>query len=213
MITLARTLRHALLGLAITLAPAPLLAATIDVGTKIGAYTGDTRGFHFTAPTDFVIVGLDLPTDASTENFDVAVLRFSTLNAWNGDPSVYDVLFESRDQGAALTGLSIAISAGDIIGILGSRAANAVNSYGSANYSSSILGSAVTLTRLSLQSDLRTEALPTSAQLGSSTGGSGSIGRVLVDVAPASISAVPLPGALPLMALSLGALVLVRRRA
>jgi hypothetical protein len=86
-----------------------------------------------------------------------------------------------------------------------------VNSYGSANYSSSILGSAVTLTRLSLQSDLRTEALPTSAQLGSSTGGP--IGRVLVDVAPASISAVPLPGALPLMALSLGALVLVRRRA
>jgi len=207
---LVRTLRHALLGLAITLAPAPLLAATIDVGTKIGAYTGDTRGFHFTAPTDFVIVGLDLPTDASTENFDVAVLRFSTLNAWNGDPSVYDVLFQARDQGAALTGLSIAISVGDIIGILGSRAANAANSYGSADYSSSILGSAVTLSRLILQTTLRTEALLTSERLGTDAG---SIGRVLVDVAPASISAVPLPGALPLMALSLGALVLVRRRA
>jgi hypothetical protein len=153
-----------------------------------------------------VIVGLDLPTDASTENFDVAVLRFSTLNAWNGDHSVYDVLFQARDQGAALTGLSIAISAGDIIGILGSRAADAVNSYGSANYSSSILGSAVTLSRLILQSDLRTEALPTSELLGSEAGGN--IGRVLVDVA-----AVPLPGALPLMALGLGALVLVRRRA
>ena len=158
-----------------------------------------------------MIVGLDLPTDASTENFDVAVLRFSTLNAWNGDPSVHDVLFEARDQGAALTGLSIAISTGDIIGILGSRAADAVNSYGSANYSSSILGSAVTLSRLILQSDLRTEALPTSGQLGTEDGSS--IGRVLVDVAPASISAVPLPGALPLMALGLGALALVRRRA
>lgn len=208
--TIIRMLRHALLGLAITLAPAPLLAATIDVGAQTRSYTGNTRGFNFTAPTDFLIVGLDLPTDASTENFDVAVLRFSTLNAWNGDPSVYDVLFEARDQGAALTGLSIAISAGDIIGILGSRAANAVNSYGSANYSSSILGSAVTLSRLTFQSDLRTEALPTSAALGASVFG---IGRVLVDVAPASISAVPLPGALPLMALGLGALALVRRRA
>jgi hypothetical protein len=204
--TIIRTLRHALLGLAITLAPAPLLAATIDVGAQTRSYTGNTRGFHFTAPTDFLIVGLDLPTDASTENFDVAVLRFSTLNAWNGDPSVYDVLFEARDQGAALTGLSIAISAGDIIGILGSRAANAVNSYGSADYSSSILGSAVTLSRLILQSDLRTEALPTSGQLGSED--DFAFGRVLVDVA-----AVPLPGALPLMALGLGALALVRRRA
>jgi hypothetical protein len=208
--TIIRTLRHALLGLAITLAPAPLLAATLDVGAQTGSFTSNTRGFHFTAPTDFLIVGLDLPTDASTENFDVAVLRFSTLNAWNGDPSVYDVLFESRDQGAALTGLSIAISAGDIIGILGSRAADAVNSYGSADYSSSILGSAVTLSRLILQSDLRTEALPTSKQLGAA---GGRISRVLVDVAPASISAVPLPGALPLMALGLGALALVRRRA
>jgi hypothetical protein len=208
--TIIRTLRHALLGLAITLAPAPLLAATIDVGAQTRTSPSNTLGFHFTAPTDFVIVGLDLPTDASTENFDVAVLRFSTLNAWDGDPSVYDVLFESRDQGAALTGLSIAISAGDIIGILGSRAANAVTSFGSANYSSSILGSAVTLSRLILRSDLRTEALPTSRILGTRDG---SISRVLVDVAPASISAVPLPGALPLMALGLGALALVRRRA
>jgi hypothetical protein len=58
---------------------------------------------------------------------------------------------------------------------------------------------------------LRTEALPTSGILGFND--DDLFGRVLVDVAPASISAVPLPGALPLMALGLGALTLVRRRA
>jgi hypothetical protein len=188
-----------------------LLAAVIDLGAQIGTFTGDTRGFSFTAPTDFVIVGLDLPTDASTANFDVAIFRFSTLNASKGAASVYDVLFDARDQSAALTGLSIAVSAGDVIGILGSRGASATNSYGVTNYASSILGNAVTLQRLILQDTLRSATFPTGAFFGSEAGSP--IGRVLVDVQAASISAVPLPGALPLMALGLGALVLVRRRA
>ncbi|MFT6228443.1 MAG: hypothetical protein ACJARE_002860 [Paracoccaceae bacterium] len=188
-----------------------MLAAVIDLGGQIGTFTGDTRGFSFTAPTDFVIVGLDLPTDASTANFDVAIFRFSTLNASKGAASVYDVLFDARDQSAALTGLSIAVSAGDVIGILGSRGASATNSYGVTNYASSILGNAVTLQRLILQDTLRSATFPTGAFFGSEAGSP--IGRVLVDVQAASISAVPLPGALPLMALGLGALVLVRRRA
>jgi hypothetical protein len=210
MTVLLHHLRRVALGLALLLAPAPLLAAVIDIGAQTGTHTGNTRGFSFTAPTDFVIVGLDLPTDASTANFDVAVFRFSTLNVFNGAASVYDVLFDARDQSAALTGLSITVSAGDVIGILGSRDATAINSYGASNYASSILGNAVTLQRLALQDTLRSATFPTSAQFGSDAGSR--IGRVLVDVQAASISAVPLPGALPLMALGLGALALVRRR-
>ena len=211
MTVLLRHLRRVALGLALLLAPAPLLAAVIDTGAQTSTYTGVTRGFSFTAPTDFVIVGLDLPTDASTANFDVAVFRFSTLNAYDGAASVYDVLFDARDQSAALTGLTIAVSAGDVIGILGSRGANSTNSYGANNYPSSILGNAVTLQRLNLQDDLRSTTFPTGTQLG--TGSGTKMGRVFVDVQAASISDVPLPGALPLMALGLGALVLVRRRA
>ncbi|MFT6887782.1 MAG: hypothetical protein ACJAWZ_004013 [Paracoccaceae bacterium] len=229
-----RRLRRVALGLAILLAPAPLLAAVIDIGAQTSTFTNLTRGFSFTAPTDFVIVGLDLPTDASTANFDVAVFRFSTLNASHGAASDYDVLFDARDQSAALTGLSIAVSAGDVIGILGSRDATAINSYGAPDYASSILGNAVTLQRLILQDTLRSATFPTGAQFGTEAGSpigfvmvteagppigrvlvtqaGPPIGRVLVDVQAASISAVPLPGALPLMALGLGALVLVRRR-
>ncbi|MFT7390826.1 MAG: hypothetical protein ACI9ZH_001052 [Paracoccaceae bacterium] len=205
-----RHLRRVALGLALLLTPAPLLAAVIDTGAQIGTFTGLTRGFSFTAPTDFVIVGLHLQTNASTANFDVTVFRFSTLNAYDGAASVYDVLFDARDQSAALTGLSIAVSAGDVIGILGSRDATAINSYGGKDYASSILGNAVTLRRLVLQDTLRSATFPTGAEFG--TEAFGRIGRVLVDVQAASISDVPLPGALPLMALGLGALALVRRR-
>src|SRR5262245_4794824 len=56
---------------------APVLAKTIDVGPQIDFFSANTRGFWFTAPTDFVITGLGMPTEVSSDPFDVAVLRLN----------------------------------------------------------------------------------------------------------------------------------------
>ncbi|MEO0625108.1 MAG: hypothetical protein AAF183_23395 [Pseudomonadota bacterium] len=118
------------------------------------------------------MTGLDVPTDASTDNFDVAVFRFSEINDVFGAPSVYDVLFEARDQSAAITGLSIEVFDGDVVGILGSRGANSANSYGAGGFTTMIDGEATTLNRLVLQDDLRTRMFPTATDLGSDDDGS-----------------------------------------
>ena len=190
--------------------PAPTVAAPIDVGPQISTFTGSTRGFWFTAPVAFTIVGLDVPTDASTENFDVAVLRLSSAPPFFSSATTsYDVLFDARNQTTALTGLSIGVASGDLIGILGSRGANAVNSYNNSPFNSTILGNPVTLFRFGTQNDLRDVVfnVPVWQE-------DGSIGRVFVDVAEAGPipPAIPLPAALPLLASGLATLALIRRR-
>ena len=125
---------------------------------QVTTFSGNVRGYWFTAPTCFTITGLEVPTDASAGVQNIAVVRF------NAPPPVYatttnDFTVLYLTQNNAATGMipvTIQVSSGEIIGILGNRADN--NSYATSPASSDINGVPVTLTRLGMQFNLSTTA-------------------------------------------------------
>lgn len=167
----------------------------LDVGSQTDSFDGLTRGYWFTAPTGFVIDGIRVPTDASTANQSVEIVRFtSTPPEFPSTTNAFTSLFSAKDVAGTnfiATG-DIFVSSGDIIGVLGSRG-DGVNSYQSGNYiSSGFFGNGVTLTRLLMQANLGTN---TAADLASES--LGSIGRVELSY-KSSASAVPEPSSLAL---------------
>ena len=130
-----------------------------------------TRGYWFTAPTDFRMVGLRVPNDTGNLVQNIQVMRFT------GNPSGtnHSTLGYFRNvSGNTITSVNYSISQGDIIGILGARGTSTMNNaYAPGGYSTQILGQGTTLYRLYYQSNLN------STQAGSCIdGGTGSIARV-----------------------------------
>lgn len=166
-------------------------AQVIDVGPQTGTYTGMTRGFWFEAPTNFTITGLGLPTEASTENFDISVLLFDAFPPFFPSSTTnFSTLFTSRNNvGSELLDVNINVSQGQIIGLLGSRGEDSINSYGQGGFTSNILGFDVDLNRLLMQEDLR---INDPSAIGVSTENS-SIGRILMEVETTTPAAVPEP--------------------
>jgi len=118
-----------------------------------GSFVGDVRGYFFTAPIDFCITGLRVPTDASTGCQSVAIVKFTA-----GGPSNYPTLTNAFNQlhysscvaGENVIVVDISVSQGDIIGIYGSR--SGVNSYGStSDFNFTIGGVAVSVQRSGMQ--------------------------------------------------------------
>jgi hypothetical protein len=177
---------------------------TIDVGPQTSTFAGDVRGYFFTAPVDFWITGIDVPTDASTAAFGASILRLPSLPPlWSATTTVFDILYEVRNQVLGVTGLAIKVSAGDVIGVLGNR--GGVNSYGADPYQSSIFGNVVDLTRFGTQNIISSSATVAGMGVWSEANGTG-ISRVNL-----TISAVPTPASYPLFALGLLALFASRK--
>ena len=182
---------------------------TIATGSQTGTFGPNVRGFWFTAPVNFWITGVDVPTSASTANFNVAILRLpATPPAWSGTTNTFDILGDFRNQASAVTGLSIAVSAGDVIGVLGNRGDS--NSYGS-QFVTNILGHSVTLSRFGSQAPL--SSTPT-ANLNVWQEPPGPISRVslTIDSENPSAPAVPLPASVPLLLSGLGVIAAIRRK-
>jgi hypothetical protein len=170
-------------------------AGVLNVGTHQSTFEGLTRGYWFTAPTDFVIDGVRVVTDASTENQSVEIVRFtSPVTLFPTFTNDFTSLFSAKDvpgTGFIATG-DIFVNSGDLIGVLGSRGGNAVNSYENGPYSSSgFFGNSVTLSRLGMQANLGTTP---AADL--FTEMTGSLGRV--ELSYSAFSAVPEPSSLAL---------------
>lgn len=124
-----------------------------------GNFSGNVRGYWFTAPVDFTIVGLRVPTDASTAGQTIEVVRFDNQQdppLWSTTTNAFTSLFRVvDDQTTNILTVNIPVSVGDKIGILGWR--GTTNSYASgAPHASTIAGQAVTLTRLGMQFNLNT---------------------------------------------------------
>lgn len=145
-------------------------------------YTGYVRGFWFTAPADFFILGIRVPTDASTSQQQMQIVRFDNNTPppnYAASTTAFQTLYYNGNvPGTAITPLKIRVNQGEVIGVLGSRWSSAgnfssQNSYGNGGYSSNIFGQPTTLYRL-----LHQGGIMTSAAGPLSSGGSGSIGRL-----------------------------------
>ena len=121
------------------------------------SFSNNVRGYYFTAPADFCITAVKVPTDLSSGCQSVAIVRFNS-----GAPPQYSSTtndFTQLHYTSCLAStdkitVDISVSQGDVIGIYGCRGTNCSNSYGSGNYSTSIAGNAVTLYRSGMQFNL-----------------------------------------------------------
>ncbi|WP_321471817.1 PEP-CTERM sorting domain-containing protein [uncultured Paludibaculum sp.] len=115
------------------------------------AFPGNVRGYWFQAPVAFDIVGLYIPTDASSDPMNIEVLRFDAPPPeYSTTTNDFTSLFRTvNDVSAGIVPVSIQVHAGDYIGILGQR--GNVNSYASGDYVTDIFGQSVTLQRLGMQ--------------------------------------------------------------
>ena len=123
-------------------------------------YTGNVRGYYFEAPTDFIISGLRVPTDADSGPQNIAIVKFT-----NGAPPIFSATtndfielgYWANYNLSDTISVCLAIDSGDIIGIYGNR--NDINSYGSAPFTSTINGLPVTLTRSGMQNNLSSTSM------------------------------------------------------
>lgn len=131
--------------------------AMMGLPPHASVFTGNVRGYWFTAPIDFTITGLDIPVEVSGLQ-NIAVVRFSaTPPLYATTTNSFTTLFLTQnDPTVGVISVNIPIAAGDIIGILGQAGTN--NSYGTANYATTIGGQPVTLARLGMQYPLGTTA-------------------------------------------------------
>ena len=133
---------------------------SITMPAQISTFATNARGYWFTAPTNFTITALRVPTDASAGNQSIAVLRFtgntpppvfaSTTNAFT------TLFLTQNDPTPGNITVSIPVNAGEVIGILGVRAD--VNSYGDGSGGITIAGFPVSTVRMGMQLPLSTNA-------------------------------------------------------
>ncbi|MBL8754105.1 MAG: hypothetical protein JNK15_12465 [Planctomycetes bacterium] len=159
-----------------------LVGGLIEPPPHASVYNGLSRGFNFTAATDFVIRQLDLPLDAKLPG-DTA----SYLVRVNGSVAFHSV------GNAGPVGLGVAVHVGDVVDVIGNwsavpaTSASAHNSYTAsvAPYATTILGVPHTLQRCGWQWDIGAANWSTNGTTGaylSPTGGA--MGRVRMTVEP-----------------------------
>ena len=125
----------------------------ISVGNQVTTYSGAIRGYYFTAPTNFTICGLQVPTDASLLPQTIRVVRFTAgpPPAFAATTNNFIQLFSVTNFAGGIAPCNIPVTTGQVIGVYGVRG-NCVNSYGPANFVTNIMGFPVTLYRSGMQS-------------------------------------------------------------
>jgi hypothetical protein len=133
---------------------------SITLPAQTSTFTGNVRGYWFTAPTSFTMTSLFVPTDASTGAQSIAVLRFNGAApppVFPTTTNAFTTLFLTQNNPAAgAIPVSIPVVAGDVIGIMGYRAT--VNSYSAGPNNIVIAGLPVSLVRMGMQFPLTTTA-------------------------------------------------------
>ena len=119
-------------------------------------FPGNVRGYVFTAPADFVITSLYVPTTASSGPQHIAVVKFNgnvPPPIFSATTNAFTTLFLTRNNASAgRIATNIPVHAGEVIGILGNRAN--LNSYGPGDFNTTVMGLPVQLQRLGMQFQL-----------------------------------------------------------
>lgn len=161
------------------------LAYQMALAGSASGYTGNVRGYFFTAPTDFVITGLYVPTFVSTENQNVALLLFDNQTAppaYSSTTNAFTTLgYWTNYSPTDTIRVCIQVFAGDVIGVLGCR--GTTNAYSTGTYTTSINGNNMVLERLGMQFPLGTTA---PQDVWTETGGSISLVEMFYDLSAAS---------------------------
>lgn len=128
----------------------------VPLPPQVTTYEGLTRGYWFTAPTTFVLTGLEVPTDASTGAQSIAVLKLNAAPpAYPSTTNSFTTLFLAQNNpSTGIIPVNIQINQGDVIGIMGWR--GGTNSYGNSPFNTQILGQNVTFSRFGMQYSLDT---------------------------------------------------------
>ena len=105
----------------------------MELPPQVDTHTTDIRGYYFQAPTNFTISGLRVPTDASTQCQNLAVVRFNsgqppTYPSYTNDfTQLHITICEEGDQ---IIDVNIPVSENQYIGIYGCRGNTCITSYG-----------------------------------------------------------------------------------
>ncbi len=133
-------------------------SASLTMPPHASSFTGNTRGYYFTAPVSFVITGVRVPTDAGTGTSNIAIMKFPVAPPiFSAVTNTFDILYltQNNTSGTGTIAVNIPVYAGDIIGVLGDRAN--INSYG--NGAVETIGTnTVSLFRMGMQFPLSTTA-------------------------------------------------------
>jgi PKD repeat protein len=122
-------------------------------------YTGNVRGYWFTAPDCFTLTGLEVASEAGAGNQSIAVLRLDTLPAvYPVTTNAFTTLFLTQNNPAVgVIPCNIQVEAGDTIMIIGQRAN--INSYSATgSWTTVINGITTNITRSGMQYQLATNA-------------------------------------------------------
>jgi hypothetical protein len=147
----------------LTLRPDVLSQNMIALPTHGSVYSSSARGFWFVAPKSFTITGLRVSPEAGTG------LQYIHLMKINDPvPVVYatsstnftTLVYISGAPNNVIQPVSIAVNAGDIIGVLGTAGTGNSYSSGSSPYASTIDGMPISLKRLIYQGNINTGPAP-----------------------------------------------------
>lgn len=119
-------------------------------------FSGNVRGYWFTAPSCFSISGIEVPTDASTGLQNIAIVRLdSAPPLYSTVTNNFTVLYLTQNNtSSGIIPVNIPVQIGDVIGILGNRAD--ANSYATSPYTTAIGSFTVDIARLGMQFNLST---------------------------------------------------------
>ncbi len=134
---------------------------TMPLPTQLTTFSSNARGYYFTAPSNFTITGLYVPEPVNGTTQNIAVIKFNPAVPPPAYPAVTNAFttlyLTQNDPSTGVIAVNIPIFAGDVIGVLATRGAGDVNSYGTSPFSTTIDGQTVTISRMGMQFPLSTQ--------------------------------------------------------